>query len=320
MKKKFAIILGEPNSINSEIISKSWKKIPKIIKKNIFFIGNFDILKKQLSTLNLSIPIFKIHSLNNLKTNTLNILDINIKFKDPFKVNLKESSRYIFNCINCGHNLSISGKISGFINCAIDKKRLFNKKNIGLTEYLAKKNNLNNSEVMMIHNNHLSVVPITTHVSINKVSKLLNKNLIERKIKTLNKDFKKLFKRKPKIVVLGLNPHNAELRSGSEERKIIMPAIDKLKKHRININGPYPSDTIFSNKKKYKYDVIVGMYHDQVLAPFKAMYEYNAINITLGLKYIRVSPDHGVAKDMIFKNKANPASLIEAIKFFSKLP
>ena len=105
-----------------------------------------------------------------------------------------------------------------------------------------------------------------------------------------------------------------------EERKIIMPAIDKLKKHRININGPYPSDTIFSNKKKYKYDVIVGMYHDQVLAPFKAMYEYNAINITLGLKYIRVSPDHGVAKDMIFKNKANPASLIEAIKFFSKLP
>ena len=79
--------------------------------------------------------------------------------------------------------------------------------------------------------------------------------------------------------------------------------------------GPFSADTIFLNKKKYRYDVIVGMYHDQVLAPFKAVYGFDAINVTLGLKYIRVSPDHGIAKDIVGSNKANPLSLIKAIEF-----
>ena len=125
----------------------------------------------------------------------------------------------------------------------------------------------------------------------------------------------KLLKRKPRIAILGLNPHNDEFRSASEEKKIILPAIKKLKKNKYNVMGPFSADTIFLNKKKYRYDVIVGMYHDQVLAPFKAVYGFDAINVTLGLKYIRVSPDHGIAKDIVGSNKANPLSLIKAIEF-----
>ena len=116
---------------------------------------------------------------------------------------------------------------------------------------------------------------------------------------------------------MGLNPHNAELRKFSEERRIIIPAIKKLQKLKINSHGPLVADTIFINNFK-NYDVIVGMYHDQVLAPFKTIFEYNAINITLGLPFIRVSPDHGPNEKMMGKNISNPQSLIEAINFLDK--
>ena len=117
---------------------------------------------------------------------------------------------------------------------------------------------------------------------------------------------------------MGLNPHNGELLKNSEEVLKITPAIKLLKKKGLNISGPLVADTVFINDYK-KYDVLVGMYHDQVLAPFKAMFHFNAINITLGLGYIRVSPDHGPAFDLIKKNKANCSSLLECIKFLNNL-
>ena len=116
---------------------------------------------------------------------------------------------------------------------------------------------------------------------------------------------------------MGLNPHNAELRSGSEENNEIIPAIKNLKKKGFNIDGPLVSDTVFI-KDFRNYDVIVGMYHDQVLSPFKSIFKYDGINLTLGLKYLRVSPDHGVAMNIIKKNKANASSLLECIKFINK--
>ena len=113
-----------------------------------------------------------------------------------------------------------------------------------------------------------------------------------------------------------MNPHNAELRNSSEEKKIIIPAIFKLKKMGVKIKGPIVADTIFINEYK-KFDVIVGMYHDQVITPFKTLYKFNAVNITLGLNYLRISPDHGTAKDIICKKKANPLSLINCVKFLN---
>jgi 4-hydroxy-L-threonine phosphate dehydrogenase PdxA len=171
---------------------------------------------------------------------------------------------------------------------------------------------------MLIHNKKLSVVPLTTHINIKNVSKKININLIIKKMTTLRKDFKKLFNKSPKIGVLGLNPHNAELASNSEEMKIINPAISRLKKKGFYIKGPLSADTLFINNYK-KYDVIVGMYHDQVLAPFKSLFHFDAINITLGLNYLRVSPDHGPAKDIMNKNKANPLSLFKCVKFINSL-
>jgi 4-hydroxy-L-threonine phosphate dehydrogenase PdxA len=172
---------------------------------------------------------------------------------------------------------------------------------------------------MLIHNRKLSVVPLTTHIEVKNVASKIKFKLIKTKIITLNESYLKLFKKKPKIAILGLNPHNSENKINSIENKVIRPAVNKLRKININISGPFPADTAFDKKNLISYDVLVGMYHDQVLGPFKALYGYDAINITLGLKYLRLSPDHGTAKNIVGLNKANPKSLISAINFLNKV-
>jgi len=317
MTKLIAIVAGEPNSINSEIIAKAWKKVKN--KKNLFIIGNYSLLKKQIKKINIKINVSEIASIKDIKNNKkLNVLNVPLKFRSLFENNIKNTRRYVLESLNVAHNLALNKKIKAFINAPIDKK-IFSNKYLGVTEYLASKNNIKNKEVMMIYNKKLSVIPLTTHLEIKNITNTINSNLIERKILTLNKSYYKLFKKKPKIAILGLNPHNSENRVNSFENKIIKPAIERLKKLNINIKGPYPADTVFNNQKKIDYNVAVGMYHDQVLAPFKALYGYDAINITLGLKYLRVSPDHGTARDIIGLNKANPQSLISAINFLNEV-
>ncbi len=172
---------------------------------------------------------------------------------------------------------------------------------------------------MLIYNNKLSVAPITTHIPLNQVSSKMEKSKIIKKVKIINTFYNKVFNKKPNFAILGLNPHNFSASKKSEEKKIIYKAIKNLIKSKIKVSGPIPTDSSFMIFKKYKFDVIIGMYHDQVLTPFKAIYNYNAINITLGLPYIRISPDHGVAEDIIGKKIANPRSLIESIKFFNHI-
>ncbi len=316
--KKIAIVAGEPNSINSEIIGKSWNKIK--YNKNIFFIiGNFLLIKKQFANKKIKVPLLKKNFIEEIShSKKLQVIDIPLSFKKPYKVKKIKSARYILESLNLAHELSINKKILGFINCSIDKSTIF-KHNTGVTEFLAKKNKIINSEAMLIYNKNLAVVPLTTHIPLKDIAKKISVELIEKKTTTISKCYKKLFNIKPTIAILGLNPHNSEFSINSEELKIIIPAIKKLRKKGHKVIGPFPADTVFNNKNKYKYNVILGMYHDQVLAPFKALYNFNAINITLGLSYIRVSPDHGTAKDIMKFKKASPVSLLECIEFFSKI-
>ena len=281
MKNIICIIAGEPNSINSEIIAKAWKKKLISKKSNIFVIGNYNLIKYQLKKIKIKIKIKKVSTIEkqNFKKSLL-ILDVPLNFKNPFKIK---------------------------------------KKDIGVTEFLAKKEGVYGQEAMLIYNQKLSVVPVTTHIKVKNIAKQLSKRLLINKSITINKFFMKRFNIKPRIGILGLNPHNYELRKNSEEKKIIIPAIKILKRRKIFVNGPLSSDTAFIDFNKKKFDVLVGMYHDQVLSPFKAMFKFDAINITLGLPYIRISPDHGTGKDIITKNIANPESLIKSIRFLNKI-
>ena len=311
----FGIVLGEPNSINSEILANS-----NASKSSSIIIGSYELLKSQLKILKIKRKIRKIKKTEDFKKNgeVINVLDIPLKFKKPFNVSRKESSKYVKKCLLVSHSLCLQKKIKGIINCPINKKNLFKNKNQGVTEFLAKKNKIFNSEVMVIYNKNLSVVPITTHIKLKNVSKFIKKDFLSKKLITLNKFYKKYFKKTPKIGVLGLNPHNLELKKNSEEIKVIIPTIKLLKKS-MKVSGPYPSDTVFLKDNLKKFDVIVGMYHDQVLSPFKALYGFDAINITFGLPYIRMSPDHGIAEDKIKLNVSNPQSLNRCIDMITKL-
>ena len=317
-KKKILVVAGDPNSVNSEIIYKCWNKLNKPTKRKLILIGNYKLLKQQFKQLKYKINLSKVNSINQItKKENLKIINVDLKYKDPFKVNKFKASTYVKKCLEIGHLLAINKRsVCGLINCAIDKNLLPNK--TGVTEYLADKCKVSDkSEVMMIKGQNFSVCPITTHIEIKQVSKKIKSKTIITKVKTIQKFFKEYFKKKPKIGILGLNPHNAEYRPDSEEVKEIIPAIKKLNKIGYKVNGPLVSDTIFMKEYK-KYDLLVGMYHDQVLAPFKSIFKFNAINVTLGLKYLRASPDHGTAINLIKKKKANPKSLIECIKFINK--
>ena len=320
MNNKIIIVAGDPNSINSEIIFKTWKNLDKKTKSKVYLVANFKLLQRQCKKLKFKINLFKSKNLVlNDSINSLKIIDIPVKFDNPFNVSKNEASKYVANCLQLAHQLSIKKKIKGFINCPINKTLISKNSKTGITEYLASKCKIKDgSEVMLIHNEKLSVVPITTHVDIKDVSKKITSKLIIKKINTLNKFYKKLFMKKPKIGVLGLNPHNAELRKNSEEVIKINPAIKKLRQNGILISNLLVSDTVFINKYK-QFDVIIGMYHDQVLSPFKTLFNFDAINITLGLNYLRLSPDHGPAYDLIGKNKANYLSLFKCVKFLNKL-
>ena len=167
----------------------------------------------------------------------------------------------------------------------------------------------------VLYNKDLSVCPITTHLPLKLVSKKINKNLIKEKVKIINNFFRDRMGKKPKIAITGLNPHCESIDRFNEDQKILKPTIKYLTKLKYKISGPFPADTIFLKKNRENFDVIIGMYHDQVLTPFKTLYEYDAINITLGLPFIRISPDHGPNEGMLGKNLSNPLSLIKAIQF-----
>ncbi len=322
MNKPIAIIAGEPNSISSEIIFKAWKLKKKYFHKPFFIIGSIDLLNLQMKKLKYKIKIKKIYSNftnKDLTGNKLPVYEVKYMQKKPFEEISVKSNNYIFKCFDTALEFVKEKKIKGFINCPVSKETLFKNKYQGVTEYLSKKISKNNEEVMLIYNKKLSVSPITTHIPLVKVPKKINKKKIISKVKIINNFYKKFLNKKPCFAILGLNPHNFSTLKKSNEIKLIKNAIINLKKLKIKVLGPIVADSSFMIYNKYKFDVIVGMYHDQVLTPFKALYNFNAINITLGLPYIRISPDHGVAKNILGKKIANPYSLIESIKFFNSI-
>ena len=320
MRKLIAIVSGDPNSINSEIIAKAWKKNKEFKNLNIFIIGNFILLKRQFKKIGINTKMEKINKISkqNFKKK-LYIYDVPLKFKKPFKVNGQDKQNYIKKSLNLAMQLITKNKISGLINCSMDKKDIALKKGVhGVTELLAYNSNVLGKEVMLIYNNSLSVSPITTHIKLRDVTRNISKQKIIKKILTIDNFFKTKLRKKPKIGVLGLNPHCESIGKYKEDDRIIRPIIKKLIKKQIKISGPYPADTFFLKRNRINFDVAVGMYHDQVLAPLKTLFEYDAINITLGLPFLRVSPDHGPNEKMLGKNLSNSLSLVKAIKFLDK--
>ena len=317
--KPIIIVSGEPNSIFSEILFKSLKKIK--IKKPIILFSSHKLLKLQMKKLNykINVKILNYQKINKYKLDnkSINLVNIDYKTNKAFETISKKSNKFITESFDLAFKLIKKEKIQSFINGPISKKSFLNKKYLGITEYISDYFNKKKT-CMLIYNKKLSVCPVTTHLPLKLVAREINIKNITQKVVLVNDFYKIKFGFKPKIAILGINPHCESVHKFNEDDKIIRPTIKHLKKNKFNVFGPYSADTIFLKNNRKNFDVIIGMYHDQVLAPFKALYEYDAINITLGLPFDRISPDHGPNARMLGMNISNPLSLIEAIQFLDK--
>ena len=318
--KPIIIVAGEPNSIFLEIFFKCIQK--NYYKSPLIIIVCKKLLIKQMQHLGFKFKINQINldnvSFKDLNNKKINIIDVDYNFKNIFEKISKKSNNYINESFSIALEIIKKNKFSKFINGPISKKYFLEGKSLGITEYLAKQSKKENKVVMLIFNKRLSVSPITTHLALKDVHKHITKQKIYTHVRLITEFYKKNFKKKPKIAITGLNPHCESNFNNCEENAIIAPAIKNLKTKKFKVEGPFPADTIFMQKQLKEFDVIIGMYHDQVLTPMKALFGFDAINITLGLPFIRISPDHGPNSSMLGKNLSDPKSLIEALKFLDK--
>ena len=312
------IVAGEPNSIFLEIFFKVLKK-NKILSP-IILITSHKLLNMQMKKLRFK---KKVHLLSpslldkyNLNNKSINLINVEYNPNKAFEKISAKSNIFIENSFKLAFKIIKKYKFHKFINGPISKKNFLNKRFLGITEYISKKIKTKNT-CMLIYNKNLAVCPITTHLPIKLIAKKITKKIIVNKVALINNFYKQKFKLKPKIGILGLNPHCESIHRYNEDEKIIKPSIKDLK-NKYDVSGPYSADTMFLKENRKKFDVIIGMYHDQVLTPLKTLYEYDAINITLGLPFTRISPDHGPNERMLGMNKSNPTSLLKAIQFLDK--
>ncbi len=312
------IVSGEPNSVFLELFFKILKK--NKIKSPIILISSKKLINLQMKKLGyknkirlLNINKLKFYKLDN---KVINLIDVKYNPDKAFEKISSKSNKFIKNSFELAFKTIKNNNISKFINGPISKKSFLKSKFLGITEFISEKF-LTKNTCMLIFNKKLSVCPITTHLPLKLVTKKITKQLILKKVSLINNFYEKIFKFKPRIAIIGLNPHCESIHSYNEDEKIIKPSVKYLKR-KYNVFGPYPADTIFLKNNRKNFDVIVGMYHDQVLTPIKTLYEYDAINITLGLPFIRISPDHGPNETMLGKNLSNPTSLLRAIKFLDR--
>ncbi|WP_415314030.1 4-hydroxythreonine-4-phosphate dehydrogenase PdxA [Candidatus Pelagibacter sp. Uisw_106] len=319
VKEPIIIVGGEPNSVFLEIFFKCLKT--NTYKSPLIIIISKKLLQKQMRKLDFD---FKINDINKdlknfskLNNNKINLINVDYDFKKCFEKITSKSNKYINETFKIALNFMKQNDLSKFINGPISKKSFLKGRTLGITEYLAKKTK-SDEVAMLIFNKNLSVSPLTTHLALKDVNKKITKQKIYKQVNLINSFYKKKFNKIPRIAITGLNPHCESNFQNSEEDKIIIPAIKQLRLKNTKINGPFPADTIFTKPLIKRYDVIIGMYHDQVLSPMKALFNFDAINITLGLPFIRISPDHGPNYSMLGKNLSDPKSLTQALKFLDK--
>ena len=304
-KPRIGITMGDPNGIGPEVVLKALccAEIQSVCRPVVF--GNSEILGRAKEIIGMD-AVYELQE--HKKFNAENL--------DPGSVSSK-SGRASLGYIESAVQNVLENKIDCIVTAPISKEAIHRagSKFPGHTEMLAELSG-SKEAAMMFEGDKFKVVLVTIHQALKKVPELLNEEKIYRIINLTNESLIKYFRIiKPKIVVCGLNPHAGEAGAfGSEESDIIIPAINKARLNGMNIEGPLPPDTLFYYASKGKWDLVVSMYHDQGLIPFKMINFEKGVNVTLGLPFIRTSPDHGTAFDIAWKGIANPTSMIEAIK------
>ncbi|MDP2174674.1 MAG: 4-hydroxythreonine-4-phosphate dehydrogenase PdxA [Bacteroidota bacterium] len=318
MKKPLlGISQGDPNGVGLEVIIKTFQH--EFLFENCVPIlyanpKTFAIHKSQL---NIEKPNYVlIRDVSEAKQNQLNLI---VSSQESFNVNFGKvddnAGKEAFLALNRMMQDVKAGKLDIIVTAPLDKSTVKIEQGFtGHTGFITQF--LNQSEsLMVLYNDDIKVGLITEHIPISKISQTLNKDLIVRKLKIAHESLKIDFGiAKPKIAVLGLNPHNGDNgKMGNEENEIIIPAINEAKENGVFCMGPYSADGFFGMKQYTQFDLVMSMYHDQGLIPFKSMAFDDGVNFTAGLSIVRTSPDHGTAYDIAGKNIASNLSFTNAV-------
>ena len=317
MKTKLGITIGDSNGIGIEIILKTFKDNRMLDFCTPIIFGSNEILSQHKKILQIHNVNFNVvRDLKNLKHNKINLLEV-LKNKGNVKIGEKniDGGDNAINSIDCAIDAYKKNKIDALVTAPINKSSIQKNKSdfIGHTEYL--QNNFNGNSQMIMVSEVMKIACLTGHTSLFNVKNYISKQNIIENLFILNNSLKKDFgKVKPKIAVLGLNPHAGESGMlGNEEIEIIIPAIDDTKDKGLLVFGPYSADSFFTTKNLSAFDGVLAMYHDQGLIPFKTLAFDSGVNFTAGLDIIRTSPVHGTAFEIAGKGLANENSFRQAV-------
>jgi 4-hydroxythreonine-4-phosphate dehydrogenase len=320
MKKAENIIIGisigDLNGIGCEIILKAFEDTRMLELGTPVIFANVKIVSFIKKSLNIETPVHGIDSLDQIVKGKINVLNV---WKEGVDINLgtldNNVGKYAIKSFTTATKALKDGAVDILVTAPINKYNIQSDefKFPGHTDYLDKE--LNGNAIMLMVSGNLRIGLITDHIPLADISKHLNEKLICEKIETINKVLIQDFKiNKPKIAVLGLNPHAGDNGViGKEDDQVIKPSVKKMFEKGILVFGPYPADGFFGNSQYNNYDAVLSCYHDQGLIPFKTLSFGNGVNFTAGLDKIRTSPDHGTAFDIAGKGIADHSSLTEAV-------
>lgn len=314
--KRLALTPGEPAGIGPDIcLQIAMQNLPA----EVIVVASPDLLLERAKILGLEIELYEFSPDNPVKKNgqgKLAILPVALPQKCiAGELNI-ENSQYVLEALNCAYQLCASDKADALVTGPVHKA-IISQSGIafsGHTEYLA---SLAGCEdvLMTFYTPSIIIALATTHCPLNAVSTKLTPKRLHHAISLLHDGLTHMFQKKhPQISICGLNPHAGESgQIGNEEHDIMIPVIETLRNKGFSLHGPVPGDTAFTPKALQTYDAILAMYHDQGLAPIKALFFGDIVNMTLGLPFLRTSVDHGTALDLAGTGKADSNSLFKAI-------
>ncbi|WP_409361765.1 4-hydroxythreonine-4-phosphate dehydrogenase PdxA [Bartonella heixiaziensis] len=320
---------GDPAGIGPEIALKAWnlritRQIPPFV-----LLADPDVIRARAHFLQIDVEVESVLTDNPVKNfqAALPVIPLKNRQSDQLGCPSHNNTAGIIEAITRGVQLIQSGRACALITCPIAKKSLYDAgfEFPGHTEFLAHLAHQTSGKcyhpVMMLSGPQLKTVPITVHIPFKEVPSYLTRQIIIQTAFITEHDLRTRFKiTEPRLAVAGLNPHAGEEGAmGKEDIEIITPAIEYLKNKGLNIIGPLPADTMFHERARKAYDIALCMYHDQALIPVKTLDFDTTVNITLGLPFIRTSPDHGTAFDIADKGIASPESFIASLKLANQL-
>jgi 4-hydroxythreonine-4-phosphate dehydrogenase len=322
-----ALTIGEPGGIGPELAVKAWLRRKQDKITPFCLLSPVSMARSAIAQNGTDIPIQVVQTIGEALSifgDTLPVLEIADATHEVVSgVASAKTARVVIESITQAVSLATNGEASAVVTNPIQKSALYEAgfSHPGHTEFLAELAGPGTMPVMMLANSKLRVVPLTIHIALKDVPSQLTSDLIVERCRITHQSLKTAFGMlKPRLAIAGLNPHAGEDGAmGTEEMTIMAPAIDQLRREGIDVVGPLPADTMFHEEARANYDVALCPYHDQALIPVKTLDFHGGVNVTLGLPFIRTSPDHGTALNIAGKGIARPDSLIAALKMAAEM-